>query len=486
MKKILSFIIGASMLFAACEPGEFGDKNIDPTQVSAVPTKALLTNVFNSRSNSANSTNLGLASTVFGVNTSTFYVQHLSEGPYPGASLYTGRNFDWSGFYTGPLYNLQTIIDLNAADSPLADAGVNGSKDNQVAVARILKAYFFWWLTDRYGDIPYSEALKGNANFSPKYDTQESIYTDLFKELKEAGAQIKLNEPGVKGDILLNGDMAMWQKFANTTRLFMSLRLMKNANAKGVAEMADAISSGVITSNADNIMFNYLGGDPSNFNPWYFNYTVNLRNDYAISTTMTDYMSPKNDPRLPVYAEVLNGEVKGLPYGSGNAKNIPGSFSRIGDQFRSADAPAMIYSYSQVLFTLAEAAKQGWVAGGDAQAAIYYSDAIKASFETYGVNGNSHATYMTQPGVAYDPATGLQQIMTEKWVHLYLNGYESWTDWRRTGFPVLDPAADGAQTTIPRRQGYPTNENAINGESYQEAIARQGADNLSTRVWWDK
>lgn len=487
MRKLLSLIIGSVMLFSACDPSEFDDTNIDPTQVSSVPTKALLTNVFNSRSNSANSTNVGLASTVFGVNTGNFYVQYISEGPYPGGSLYTGRNFDWSGFYTGPLYNLQTIIDLNEAGSPLADPGVNGSKDNQIAVARILKAYFYWWLTDRYGDIPYSEALKGNANFSPKYDTQESIYTDLFKELKEAEAQIKVNEAGVTGDIMLNGNMAMWKKFANTTRLFMSLRLMKNSNATGRAEMAAAIASGVLASNADNMWFNYQAGDPSNYNPWYFNYSVSLRNDYAISKTMTDYMAPKNDPRLAVYGENLNGQVVGLPYGSNTAKNIPGTYSRLGDKFRGAGAPALVYSYAQVLFTLAEAAKQGWIAGADAQAAIHYADAIKASFETYGINAPAtYAAYMTQAGIPYSPATGLEQIMTQKWVHLYLNGYESWTDWRRTGFPAITPAVDGAQATIPRRQGYPTNENAINGVSYQEAVARQGADNLSTRMWWDK
>lgn len=481
MKKILSLLIGSALLISACDPSDFGDINVNPTAVSSVPNKALLTNTLQALPGTA------FPGTAGSRHSADMYIQYISEGPYPGASLYTVRNFEWAPHYTGPLYNLQTIITNATAGSPLAETGVNGSKDNQIAVARILKAYYFWWLTDRFGDIPYSEALKGNGNFSPKYDTQQSIYSDLFKELKEAAAQIKTSEPGVKGDQFLEGDMAAWKKFANTTRLFMSLRLMKNDNAKGKAEMADAIASGVVGSNAENFTYKFLSNDPNNFNPWYENYTTSLRNDYAISLTLVDYMKPKNDPRLPVYGEVLSGKVVGLVYGLNTAKNIPGAYSRIGDKFRGAGSPALIYSYAQVLFTRAEAAKQGWIAGGDAAAATHYANAIKASFETYSVfNATAYATYMAQAGVVYDPASGLEKIMTQKWVHLYLNGYESWSDWRRTGFPTLAAAPGGNQPTIPRRQGYPTNERSINGKSYTEAVTRQGADNLSTRVWWDK
>jgi hypothetical protein len=481
MKKILSLLIGSALLISACDPSDFSDINVNQTAVSSVPNKALLTNTLQALPGTA------FSGTANNRHSADMYIQHISEGPYPGASLYTVRNFEWSTHYTGPLYNLQTIIANAAAGSPLAETGVNGSKDNQIAVARILKAYYFWWLTDRFGDIPYADALKGNGNFSPKYDTQQSIYSDLFKELKEAAAQIKTGEAGVNGDQFLEGDMAAWKKFANTTRLFMSLRLMKNDNAKGKAEMADAIASGVIGSNAENFAYKFLSSDPNNFNPWYENYTTSLRNDYAISSTLVNQMKPINDPRLPVYGEVLSGQVKGLPYGVNAAVNIPGAYSRIGDKFRGAGSPALIYSYAQVLFTLAEAAQQGWIAGGDAVAATHYQNAIKASFEYNGVyNAGTYATFMGQSVIVYSSSTAREQIMTQKWVHLYLNGYESWSDWRRTGFPTLAAAPGGNQPTIPRRQGYPTNEGSINGKSYTEAVTRQGADNLSTRVWWDK
>jgi len=483
MKKILNIVLGFIVLFSSCK--DFDDINIDPSKLSSAPTKSLLTYSLQRVSNPI----WGRGDSVAYEQHGNYYVQYLSEGPYPGSSLYNVRNTNWDVYFVRPLNNLQTIINYNTEDNPLADPGINGSKNNQIAVARILKAYYFWTMTDRYGDIPYSEALKGNGNFTPKYDQQKDIYYDLFKELKEAAAQINESEQGVSGDILLGGDMAAWKKFANTTRLYMALRLIKNDYAKGQQEFTDALSSGVLASNADNVVYQFIAGDPNNYNPWFIDYSVDNRNDYAVSTTLTNYMQPKGDPRLPLYAEVLPGNViKGLPYGSSAPLNIPLAYSRIGSYFRSAGSPAFIYTYPQTLFTLAEAAKVGYIPGGDAQAATYYADAIKASFEMYGVLGDAtpYTAYMSQPGVAYNPATGLQQIITEKWVHQYLNGFESWTDWRRTGFPVLTPAEDAVQADIPRRMGYPVTEPSINNESYQEAVARQGPDDTNTRMWWDK
>ncbi|HRE51212.1 MAG TPA: SusD/RagB family nutrient-binding outer membrane lipoprotein [Flavitalea sp.] len=472
MKKLLAIVLVGS-LFAGCKPGDFGDLNTNPLQVSKASTKSLLTNTL---------TKFNV--TIFGINNAISNVQHVSKGPYPGE--YGAVNVSWEAHYVGALANLQAIIDKNNNGDPTADL-TNGYRDNQLAVARILKAYYFWWLTDRYGDIPYSEALKGDVDFTPKYDAQKDIYYDLFKELKEAAAQIKTNEAGVAGDILLNGNMERWKTFANTTRMMMALRLIKNDYEKGKAEFAEAFAAGTINSNDDNVIYKFIADDPNNFNPWYHSHVILNRNDYAISNTMTNYMEPKNDPRLFVYGEDLNGQVVGLPYGVGSPTFIPAAYSRIGDFFRSAGSPAPVYTYAQVLFTLAEAAKVGYIAGGDAQAETYYNDAIKASFQYYGVyNDTDYGNYIANADVAYDAGNGLKKIMSEKWVHLYLNGYEAWADWRRTGFPELVPAVDGQTAEIPRREGYPSQEAAINEENYNEALQRQGPNDQLTRFWWDK
>ncbi|MEO5947164.1 MAG: SusD/RagB family nutrient-binding outer membrane lipoprotein [Chitinophagaceae bacterium] len=476
MKKLI-ILLTATVMFYSCN--KFEDTNISPALLTEASTKALLTNSLQAMSS------LSLGNTAAS-RLAALYVQHLSEGPYPGPSLYNDRNLSFSAWYTGPLYDLQTIINYNNAGSGSANG--NGSKNNQIGVARILKAYYYLLMTDRWGDIPYSQALKGNEAYSPVYDKQQNIYTDLFKEFTEASAQVTTAEAKVEGDVLLNGDMNAWKRFANTMRMIMGLRLSVKDPVKGKTEYTAALAAGVITSNAQNINYTFLAGDPNNYNPWYNNYTVSNRNDYAISKTLTDYMAPKSDPRLPIYAEVLaGGVVKGLEFGRNAAINIPAAYSRIGTYFRAAGAKMPLLNYAQVLFMRAEAAKIGYEAGGDAAAAVFYLDAIKASMEQYGVYTlAAYTAYITSPGVPYVAATGYRQIMTEKWVHMYLNSWEAWNDWRRTGFPILTPAQDAIDPRgIPIRLGYPTTEAALNGTNYAAAVAAQGGkDDNYAKMWW--
>lgn len=478
MKKIFFLFVAGTMLFSC---NKFGDTNVSPTQLTVAATNALLTNSQQAMSNL-------LLGNVASARLGALYMQHLSEGPYPGPSLYSDRNLSFAAWYTGPLYDLQTIINYNNEGNKAA-AG-NGAKDNQIAAARILKAYYFLMLTDRWGDVPYSQALKANQAYSPAYDKQQDIYNSLFKELTEAVAQIKESEAPVKGDVMFNGNMAAWKRFANTIRMVMALRLSKVDAARGKTEYAAALAAGVITSNAQNIEYKFIEGDPNNSNPWYNNYTISNRNDYAISSVMTGYMEPKNDPRLPVYGEVLSsGKVRGLPYGRNAAINIPGAYSRIGNFFRKQGSPLSIYNYAQVLFMQAEAAKLGWAPGGDTEAEAKYKAAIKASWEQYGVfNQAAYDTYIALPDVAYSAANGYKQIMTEKWVHMYLNSWETWSDWRRTGYPVLTPAVDAVDSRgIPLRLSYPPTEASLNGENYKAAVtAMGGTDDNYAKMWWLK
>ncbi|MCC6761943.1 MAG: SusD/RagB family nutrient-binding outer membrane lipoprotein [Chitinophagaceae bacterium] len=478
MKKLLILFAAATSLYSC---NKFDDTNISPALLTQASTKALLTNAQRSMSD------LVLGNTA-AARLGALYVQHLSEGPYPGSSLYSDRNLTFTAWYTGPLYDLQTIINYN--NEGLAAANGNGSKNNQIAVARIMKAYYYLLMTDKWGDIPYSQALQGNKAYSPVYDKQQDIYTAVFKELTEAVAQINTGESSVVGDVLLNGDMNAWKRFANTIRMTMALRLTKADVNKGKAEYAAAVAAGVITSNAQNIAYKFIAGDPNNYNPWYNNYSISNRNDYAISKTLTDYMEPKADPRLKIYGESLSGGVvKGLAYGRNVAVNIPAAYSRIGDAFRSQSSAMPVFNYAQVLFMQAEAAKLGWAAGGDAEAEAKYKAAIKASWEQYGVfNQAAYDTYVALPGVAYVAGDGHKQIITEKWVHLYLNSWESWNDWRRTGFPVLTPAVDAVDSRgIPLRLGYPPTESALNGDNYKVAVtAIGGTDDNYGKMWWLK
>lgn len=437
------------------------------------------------------------------------YAQQFSEMPYTENSRYTVINFDFYDIYSEPLANLQAIIDAKSYN-------VNeGSDANQKAVARILKAYFFWQMTDRWGDIPYSQALKGKDNLTPKYDRQQDIYNDLFKELKEAASQID-NGNSVKGDILYSGNMDNWRMLANSIRMLMALRLSKIDPETGKQQFNDAMQAGIFTSNSQSAVFAHL--PEANYeNYWYYVANVQERKWYWISEPLVNYMKPLNDPRLPTFADKnKDGEYVGVPYGLDGdaiAQIDDADMSWMGLHVRTQNAPTFVVTYAEILFAMAEAAKTGWISGGDAMAEAYYKQGIEASIRQwnrnyiadYDVNNNPPeknydpsdkgdttglAAYIAHPSVTYNSSDALKQIAYQKWVHLYMNGYEAWAEWRRTGYPILSPAPDNNNIPIPRRQGYPVTEQGINSANYKAAVAQQpglnGKDDLNGRMWWDK
>ncbi|GHB77886.1 SusD/RagB family nutrient-binding outer membrane lipoprotein [Persicitalea jodogahamensis] len=478
MKKNLKISIMSALMataMVACDPGDFGDMNLDPNNPSVPVTANLLT--------SAETALVGPITDT----QPTLYSQQISEKFYTEASRYGTLNFSFNGFYSGPLVNLQEIIKLNTDEATKSTAAQNGPNANQIAVARILKAFFFWHMTDRWGPIPYSQALQGRDNFKPAYDTQEAIYTDLFKELKEATAQ--MTSGSIDGDLLLDGDMDRWKTFANSMRLVMALRLSEVKPDVAKAEFVSAMQAGVISSNAGNVVYDFLA-DENNDNPWEDRFQTRL--DFNISKPMADLLLATNDPRLPVFADpaVLTQKYVGMPYGleQGAAGAIPnGQVSFLGTDLRQQTSPGYIMTYAQMQFSMAEAALRGWITGS---AKTFYEEGIKASFQQYGVyNEAEYKAFIAQPEVAYTPAKGLEQIITQKWVSLYTYGYEAWAEFRRTGFPKLTPPANPISVSkiIPLRQGYPTTERDLNGGNYDAALTMLGGkDELDMPVWWDK
>lgn len=461
----------AGMMLFSTSCGEFGDINIDPNNTTSVAPETLLTNALRSMSD------------VIGATTPVLYAQHMSETQYTESSLYQDVNFDFNGWYTGPLNDVQHIIQLNSSEDTQADALQSGSNANQIAVARILRAYFYQFMTDRWGDIPYSQALQGREDFTPVYDTQESIYKDLLKELKEAVAQMD-GGPGVDGDFLFGGDMDQWKRFANTLRLVMAMRMSNVDAALANTEFNAALNAGIIT---DNVMYPYLN-ETNNQNLWFGRFIT--RTDYSISELLADELRNLNDPRLFSYGDEapnFPGEVRGEPYGllnGGAVADADISFPN-STYVRKQNAPIGIFTMAQVYFYRAEAAVRGWTTE-DAQA--MYEAGIAASWDQWGVFDQATLDTYLAGDAAYVAANAMELIGQQKWFALYLQGYEAWAEWRRTGYPALQPPADALNTSgqIPRRHAYPTSERDINGENYEAAVARQGADDLDTRLWWDK
>ncbi|WP_339752354.1 SusD/RagB family nutrient-binding outer membrane lipoprotein [Algoriphagus aquimarinus] len=460
----LNILIVTALLLVGCNNFD-EDININPNVPSQASGTQLIANAMLSLS--------GLSSSPQG----EFMSQYLSETQYVNASLYPQSSTSFYWLYQGPLMNLQTV--LNSADKL---SGTEGPVANQLAVAKILKAYYVWHATDRWGDVPMSDALRGADNFTPKYDIQESIYTSLFTLLDEASSAIV---PGsVSNDIIYNGDMTKWSKLANTLKMLMALRLSEVNPNLGKEKFAAAVQAGVMTSNSGNLVFKHLA-DANNQNYW-FSQLNQGREWWAISSTLMDKMKPVGDPRLMVYgnANRTDGEYTGLVFGE--TVNIDTEkYALLGDAITAQDAPVYLVTYAQVLFAQAEAAKLGWIAGGDATAEEKYNMAISASMNQWGADTSELDEFMMQPEIAYNPAKAIEQIATQRWVHLFMHGYEGWAEYRRTGYPNNMVAPGGAE--VPKRQIYIETEQFNNTANYNEAVQRQfgGSESLYGNVWWD-
>ncbi len=470
--RIIIIIILCSLTYFHC--GKFEDINIDPNNTTEVAPETLLTN------------SLRTVSFLIGNFIPTLYVQYISEIIYTENSRYSTVNWDFNWIYSSALINLQKIIELNTAEDTREAALQSGSNANQIAVARILQSYFFLHLTDRWGPLPYFQALKGRENFKPPYDSQEDIYQGIFTELKEAALQID-DGPPVRGDFLFNGDMERWKKFANSLRLIAALRLSKVDPGTGKREFVDAVNAGLPASNEESITYPFLP-ESSNENPWYSHFKT--RTDFALSNTLVDMLIALQDPRLFSYGDPTeaNADYRGMPYGVGNPVDDPAGVSfPNSEHVRAQDAPLPIISYAQILFSMAEAAHLGWI---DRDAGELYQEAIRASMQQWSAyDDEAFSQYMIQDDVAWDEENAEALIGIQKWIALFPHGFEAWAEWRRLDYPLLQPAPDAlnASRSIPLRQGYPTSERDLNNENWQQAINTWlgGQDALNVPLWWD-
>lgn len=476
-------------LMAGCN--DFGDQNINPNAAVTPVTSALLTEAMLGVPPTTPTGALleGIAGRLTVLDPEPrLFAQYWSESQYPENSLYATTFADWFRYYSVTLQDLQTIIDYNNDEATKDYVAQFGSNNNQLATARILKAYMFSVITDRWGDVPYFGALKKNTQVT--YDPQQAIYTDLFKELKEAGAQFDTGK-AFDGDILYAGDSAKWKKFANSLRMILALRLTKVDPATARTEFTAAYTdpAGYITTNADNAAIKYT--DVNQFrNP--DNALFDGRSDYGVSDVLVNKLQTLSDPRLPAYAAPTeDGTYNGLPYGL--TRDLLISYTNDNDyslpstKVLAKTQPSYIITAAQMLLARSEAAARTWITV-DAKTA--YNDAIRASWEQWGVYDAAKFTaYTTSAAVAPTTTDILAKIGDQRWIALYPNGTEAWSEWRRTGYPDLKPTTNAVNESkqIPRRYGYPNTEPTLNTAGYQAAITNlSNGDKTNSRIWWDK
>jgi hypothetical protein len=486
MNKNIFFLaaLSVAVAFTGCTK-DFEDINSNPNEPASVSPGFLLTSAQKSIMDRMNDS-------FWGSRRGMQLAQHWSSNQYSNESRYQFRtevtNSSWSGFYAGPLQDLQQIIDLNTDFAE--DMAGFGSNGNQIAVAKLLQAWSFQMLTDAWGPIPMSEALQGVLNTTPNYDSQAAVYAGIMGLINDAMSSMD-DGAGPQGDQVYGGDMMMWERFANTLKLRVAMRMsdVDPAGAKAAGEAA--LGGSIIDDNMYNAQFPYIDAAPNN-NP--VNEDYKTRNDFAASNTMVDWMTALNDPRMGVYfSPNLEGNFVGEVYGldEANAALTPNdNVSQRGAAVLAGNFPGIFLDAAQTHFLVAEAAERGWGNGLDAEAA--YNAAITYSMQWWGLtDADAINAYLGQADVAYATAAGdwKQKIGSQKWAALYMQGHEAWAEVRRLDAPTLNACADGhlgGDGSVPARFQYPLDEQTLNNSGWESGVSElNGSDALETKLWWD-
>lgn len=509
MKKTALYIplIALLLTTSGCEEG-FDELNVNPTAATAL--------------NPLFTFNNAMINTTFPGSTMVFEHPIVQQVFSPNSGVLAGGNFNvdnrgptgpntgiWQRYYRDVIRYLVDVIAKTKDDA---------NRTNLYHMARIWKAYAFMVLTDTYGDIPYKEAGLGflQANITPKYDTQQSIYDDIIKELTEATAALDAAKPTEAGDIVYGGNIVKWKKFGNSVLLRAGMRLTKVNPTLAQATAVKALAGGVILTNADNGLVrnnaNYQNPVGTMLN------STEAANLY-LTRYFVNYLRTNEDPRLASIAARYVGAKSGaeqtaarinrdpavqigMPMGFDNG-TIPAQatadklasfydYSQL-DRTRLGrlDAPTFMVTAAQTNLLLAEAAQRGWITGS---AADYYAAGVTAHMQQL---GDADATSAV-PAAAitaylqknpYVAANGLEQINTQYWVASLLNGPEVFANFRRSGFPKLTPnpyPGKEIKGNFINRITYPDSELSVNKANQAEALSRQGPDNQDSRVWWDK
>lgn len=470
MKNINKYIFGTILALLVTFTGcDFGDLNVDPTKLS--------------ESNIKPSHVLPAATAM------TMYNQGALAGRMPGILMQHFQGFDaqqlaysayvinesdlnnlWAwGMYGGAMKDLIVIID-KAQDEENPQPHYEG-------IAKVILAHNFNVITTFWGDAPFADAFQGSELLKPAFDTQESIYVSIQGLLDDAisllGQPASDAGPG-SDDLIYGGDASLWLKtaYALKARIYMqTTKKDSDAHTKALSAISNAY-----TSNDEESMF-YFGTANTEANP-YAQFGTQRPNTLIIHPTFHSRLEGNSDPRLGKYM-VESGGVWQF-YDSPTSANLFWSRN---------DSPIPIISYTEVKFLEAEALLRQ---GSPAPAETALIEAIEANMDQLGIASDDYDSYVLNRGSIQGMTTfeaQLERIIEEKYVALYSQAEpEIWSDFRRTGYPILTPHPSGTNGLnpsgeIPRRFIYPADERSTNDENMQVAIDRLGVDNLSTELW---
>jgi len=464
MKKNNIIIILACTVFAVAGCKKFLDINTDPNHPLTVSESLILTPV-----EVTISTNIvgGYNGTV-----AAYWMQQLSVNqPSPQTENYRILPADvdntWSFYlYPNVFENLSNMM---------SEAQAKGH-NQYVAIGKTLYAFNLAITTDLWNEVPSSEALQITTNKAPKYDSQESIYNQIQSMLDSA--IYYTDQPASEiapssDDLIYNGDMTKWKKFAYMLKARFYLRLTKAPGHTATAQADSALAAlqKGFGSNDDNATVPYSGSAQAE-SPWYQN-TLPGAGGVVMAKSFVDSLIARKDPRLPVLAtKGSNGNYIGRASGSDAAPD-PAVYSAVNTFYAGAAAPLFLATYSEQLFIQAEAV---FITQGPAAAEPIYKAAIASHMSLLGISSAAQTAYVNSRPLL-TASNALQQIIDEKYVADFLS-IETYNDWRRTGYPVLALAQNPYVNYIPRRWPYSSTEILTNPQPQQSA-------STADRVWWD-
>ena len=480
MKKIIYIVSVLSLMFTTSCTKDFEDINTNPNAPSSVQPSLLLRQVIYDFGENMSYEGFVAGDLLAQHRTAldfNLFDRHALKSPQLGGN-------PWPIFYTNLRDN---EIILNQARTTETFAVYEGP-------ALILKAYMAAGLTDLFGDVPYFEAFNGvEGTVTPAYDTQEDIYLNengILDNLDKGIAAIEAYSDVIplEGDILFDGNLDAWIKFANALKIKHLVRISDKIDIS--SDLQSLFDEGnFITSNSENAIFNFTNTDPNSFR------LAQLRigdfNNFVLSETMEDILIGLNDTRLSSlfrpFSNSTSNEFNGLLNGidASSTSIALANYSLASTAFRedTSTLDANFITAWEVQFALAEAAAKGFI---NADAQTLYNSGITLAFEYW--NTALPADYLTGPA-AYDAigANPMEQILTQKWIANVINGYEGWIEYRRTGFPELQTiSASLNNDLIPIRMPYPAEEAALNFENYSVAATATDNNSINVPVWWNE
>lgn len=515
-------LAAASVLALACTKG-FDKLNLNPDAVQEVDAKVYITTmqmdaVIPCSDVGANA--FQRACNLMG----DLYAGYLSASQQFGGGNYTGTYALNAVDYNNVPFSM-AFTNVMPAWLNLKYAYENGQiTDDIFAVAEIMKVMCLQRTTDTYGPIPVSHF---GEDINP-YDSQEDVYMGLFEDLNWAidvlsNYNTVVSTALAKVDAVYEGDYSKWYKLANSQKLRMAMRLRHVIPDQAKTWAEEAVAAGVMETSADGAWLE-TSGSITVQNP--LKVVWDMYGDTRMGATMDCYLNGYEDPRLPVYfqeATIDGGGYHGIRAGIANMQpDDDPNYTCLSAPNVYANDPVVWFLASEVAFLRAEGTLIGWNMGsGTVQ--DFYQKGIELSFEENGLSASAAAAYYTnnqkQPIAFTDmsrnttkystttppstitptwddgasQATKLERIITQKWIAMYPNGQEAWSEFRRTGYPkvlvIVDNRSNGeidTQTQV-RRMTFPRSEYSNNAEQVQAATALlNGPDNGGTRLWWDR